>query len=150
MEMRHRAEDQRTESLQATRPSCIEQRNGGQRVFGLPVPATRPEIRPRLRVAPEAVESRYFQLLSRHAMMAPFLKEMWGWAGRDTYLWCAKGRQSREHLFKECIEEIRTLWREVGEIGGEIGGGDRGRKVGSGEDRARAEEGSDPVWGEPG
>ena len=31
-----------------------------------------------------------------------------------------RARQTREHLFRECItwlEEIRTLWREVGQIG---------------------------------
>ena len=37
-------------------------------------------------------------------------------------LLCSGGRQSREHLFKECRtwkEEIRKLWKEVGEISGE-------------------------------
>ena len=36
----------------------------------------------------------------------------------DICWWCSKGRQTREHLFKECSawkEEIKKLWKEVGE-----------------------------------
>jgi hypothetical protein len=29
------------------------------------------------------VASRYFQLLSGHAMIAPFLKDRWGWTDSD-------------------------------------------------------------------
>ena len=35
--------------------------------------------------------------------------------------WCEKGRQSREHFFKECTawtKEIRELWTAVGEASG--------------------------------
>ena len=35
--------------------------------------------------------------------------------------WCERGRQSREHLFKECTtwtKEIRELWSAVGEASG--------------------------------
>ena len=38
--------------------------------------------------------------------------------------WCSKRKQTREHLFKECLtwkEEIRKLWREVGEATTEQG-----------------------------
>ena len=65
--------------------------------------------------------ARFFQLLSGHAMIAPFLKEKWGWTDRDACWWCNGGRQSRKHLFKECTawtEEIRRLWTEVGRISG--------------------------------
>ena len=31
------------------------------------------------------------------------------------------GRQSREHLSKECIAEIRTVWKAVGEALGSWG-----------------------------
>ena len=37
----------------------------------------------------------------------------------DQCWWCRSGRQSREHLFKECRawkKEIRELWKRVGEI----------------------------------
>ena len=49
--------------------------------------------------------------------MAP-LKEKFGWIGIDICWWCGTGRQTREHLFKECLawkEEIRKLWEEIGE-----------------------------------
>ena len=42
-----------------------------------------------------------------------------GWT--DQCWWCSCGRQSREHLFKECRtwkKEIRELWKRVGEISG--------------------------------
>ena len=71
--------------------------------------------------------SRYFQLLSGHAMTAPFLKERWGWTDTDTCWWCDGGRQSRDHLFKECKrweKEIGELWKEVGMISGRREGGD--------------------------
>ena len=68
-------------------------------------------------------------------MIAPFLKKF-GWIESDSCWWCSGGRQSREHLFKECKslkEEIGTLWREVGEISSiskrnELGNVYKGRK----------------------
>ena len=74
-----------------------------------------------LQRAPKELESRFFQLSSGHAMIVPFLKEKFGWTESDSCWWCSGGRQSREHLFKECRtwkEEIRTLWKEVGEASG--------------------------------
>ena len=62
--------------------------------------------------------ARFFQLLSGHTMIVPFLKERWGWTDSDRCRWCEKGKQSREHLFKECTAwtaEIRRLWTAVGE-----------------------------------
>ena len=52
-----------------------------------------------------------FQLLSGHAMIAPYLKERWGWIDTDRCWWCDGGRQGRDHLFKECKtwkDEIRV------------------------------------------
>ena len=72
-----------------------------------------PEI---LRKTPKALASCYFQLASGHAMIAPFLKEKFGWIESDICWWCTKSRQTREHLFKECStwkKEIRMLWKEV-------------------------------------
>ena len=60
----------------------------------------------------------FFQLSSGHAMIAPFLKEKFGWIESDQCWWCSRGRQTREHLFKEFSawkEEIRKLWKEVAE-----------------------------------
>ena len=71
-------------------------------------------------------------------MIAPFLKEKFGWVESDQCWWCDSGRQSREHLFKECRtwkEQIRELWKKVGEVSGEAGnktGRDRPRRGGKG------------------
>ena len=55
-------------------------------------------------------------------MTAPFLRDKFGWVDSDQCWWCGSGRQSREHLFKECRtwkEQIRKLWKKVGEASGE-------------------------------
>ena len=65
--------------------------------------------------------ARFFQLLSGQALIAPFLRDRWGWIETDRCWWCEGGRQSREHLFKECSEwdkEIKELWSTVGKISG--------------------------------
>ena len=75
-----------------------------------------PKIPEAIRRAPKAIASRYFQLASGHAMIAPFLKEKFKWVESDICWWCTKSRQTREHLFKECStwkDEIRQLWKEV-------------------------------------
>ena len=55
-------------------------------------------------------------------MIAPFLKERWGWIDIDVCWWCNKGGQSREHFFKEC-----TTWaREIKAVG-EASGGREGK-----------------------
>ena len=110
-----------TERTTQTWKRDIEERNAGRRSFRLPTEGARPGIRPRLRRTPKGIAARFFQLLSGHAMIAPFLKERWGWADTDTCWWCSRGRQSREHLFKECrswAKEIRELWTSVGKISG--------------------------------
>ena len=64
-------------------------------------------------------------------MIAPYLKERWGWIDTDRCWWCDRGRQSREHLFKECgawKDGVRELWETVGNISG-------GRDEGGGVDR---------------
>ena len=87
-----------------------------------------PKIPEALRRAPKALASRFFQLASGHAMTAPFLKEKFKWTDSHICWWCSRGRQTREHLFKECSawkKEIRELWREVGEATIEQGRGTR-------------------------
>ena len=96
-------------------------RGSGGQAFPLPDRRSRPGIRPRLRATRKGAAARFFQLLSRHAMTAPYLKEMWGWVDTDRCWWCDGGRQSREHLFRECgawKEEIKELWEKVGNISG--------------------------------
>ena len=66
-----------------------------------------PKILRELQKAPKELASRFFQLASGHAMIAPFLKEKFGWLESDMCWWCGRGRQTREHLFKEC-----STWKE--------------------------------------
>ena len=89
-----------------------------------PRAGARPRIRGPLRRVEKRVASVFFQLLSGHAMIAPFLKEKWGWIDSDKCWWCNGGRQSRDHLFKDCTtwkKEITELWNEVGRISGKRG-----------------------------
>ena len=105
----------------------LEKRGGGRGAFLGPDRGARPRIRALLRGARKRVASRYFQLLSGHALTAPFLKDRWGWTDSDACWWCNGGRQSRDHLFKECKtweREIRDLWNAVGRISGRRAGGD--------------------------
>ena len=54
-------------------------------------------------------------------MLARFLKDKFGWIEPDSCLWC---RQTREHVFKECVawkDGTRTLWKRVGEASIEDG-----------------------------
>lgn len=99
----------------------ITKRNLGRRAYRIPKEGEIPGIPAGLRGANKELASRYFQLASGHAMIDPFLKEKFGWVESDGCFWCGGGRQSREHLFKECIawkDEIRKLWKEVGEASG--------------------------------
>ena len=53
--------------------------------------------------------------MSGHALSVRLLKERWGWMNSDS-CWCGGGRQTRDHLFKECREwkrEIHVLWEKV-------------------------------------
>ena len=115
--LRRRATERATQAWRRD----IEERNSGRRSFRLPTARSRPGIRPLLRRARKGVAARFFQLLSGHAMIAPFLKERWGWTESDVCWWCNKGRQSREHLFKDCrawTNEIGELWTAVGKASG--------------------------------
>ena len=99
----------------------LDKGRGVRGAFGMPDRMSRPGIRPPLRRTRKSVASRFFQLLSGHAVIAPFLKDRW--IESDECWWCnEKGRkQSRDHLFKECKrwdKEIKELWKEVGRISG--------------------------------
>ena len=52
------------------------------------------------------------------------LTQSLGWTDSDRCWWCNRGRQSRDHLFKECVmwkKEIDELWKEVGRVSGRRG-----------------------------
>ena len=91
----------------------IIRRKKGKRNFSCPKEGKRPQIRRDIGNAPKGIASRFYQLASGHAWLAPFLRERFGWVDSDTCWWCGSGRQTREHCFKECItwkDEIKTLW----------------------------------------
>ena len=111
----------------------IIKRSQGRRSFRVPKEGRVPRIPPGLWNAPKEIASRFFQIASGHVMIAPFLREKFGWVESDGCWWCGGGRQTREHLFKECRtwkDEIREPWRRVGEISGE--GRNRTGKAGPG------------------
>ena len=62
--------------------------------------------------------SSYYQLLTGHALTAPFLKDKLKKTDSDQCWWCETGkRQTRDHLFKECERwktEINVLWTTIG------------------------------------
>ena len=107
----------------------VARRCRGGRPYRVPRAGEVPRIPAGLRRTPKELASRFFQLYSGHAMIAPFLCEKFDCVESDTCRWCSGCRQSREHLFKECKmwkEENRTLWKEVGEISGAIDGRELG------------------------
>jgi hypothetical protein len=73
-------------------------------------------FRPELRTVRKELESQYYQLMTGHAVIAPYIKEKIK-SDSDECRWCQIGkRQSRERLFKECMhwkDEIKALWRRV-------------------------------------
>ena len=80
----------------------IGKRSRGRRPYQIPRSGESPRIPRALQRTPKELASRFFQLWSGHAMIAPFLKEKFRWVEPDSCWWCSGGRQSREHLFKEC------------------------------------------------
>ena len=105
----------------------MKRRDGGRGAYRGPDRGARPRIRAPLRRTRKAVAARFFQLLSGHAMIAPFLKDRWGWLDSEECWWCGRGRQSRDHLFKDCKRwknEIEELWDTVGKITGKREGGE--------------------------
>ena len=111
----------------------IRRRSQGRRPYQVPTGEEIPRIPGVLQRTGKELASRFFQLVG-HAMIAPHLKEKFGWVESDSCWWCSSGRQSREHL-KECRtwrEETRLLWKTAGEMSGgakdRTGGAYKGRK----------------------
>ena len=69
---------------------------------------------------PKSVAGRYYQLLSGHAAIAPYLKDRIGRATDGKCWWCGGGKQqTRHHLFTKCrarLPQIRKLWKEIGKV----------------------------------
>ena len=96
--------------------SEVVERCKGRKAFHIPGGDRAPGIPEELRRAPKEVASRSFQLASGHAMIAPFLKDKFGWLDSDMCWWCGGGRQSREHLFKECSAQEISRWENCCQI----------------------------------
>jgi hypothetical protein len=62
---------------------------------------------------------RYYQLMTGHVVIAPYLKHKIKMSDSDSCWWCEKDvHHTREHLFKECPhwkEDIQMFWRKVAE-----------------------------------
>ena len=91
-------------------------RTRGREPYGFRRPKSKPKIRPFLQTNPQPTAGRFYQLLSGHATIAPVLKEKWGWVESDQ---CSRGRQSREHPFKECKRWKREITTSAMGRGGE-------------------------------
>ena len=88
-----------------------------------PPPPGKDVRRKQLRRARKSVSGRYFQLMSGHAAIGPYLKDKIKKADDDKCWWCGGGKQqARHHLFTECrawrpqirrlnISRIRVLSR---------------------------------------
>ena len=75
-----------------------------------------------LRRTPKHIAGRYFQLLSGHAAIGPYLRDKIYRADSDLCWWCGGGnKQTRHHLFTECrawAPQIRKLWKDIGKAHG--------------------------------
>jgi ribonuclease HI len=94
----------------------IDERTRERRSY---IPPRKSGWRKALRGERKALASRYYQLLTGHAITAPYMKEKLGKVDSDECWWCDAGvRQTRHHLFCECRAfrpQIVKLWKEVGE-----------------------------------
>ena len=80
----------------------IIQRGQGVRSFRVPPAGEIPRILVELRRAPKELAFRFFQLASGHAMIAPFVKEKFGWADSDLCWWCGSASPT--------VQSWESLW----------------------------------------
>lgn len=77
------------------------------------IPWEKEGIGKNLRNEKKGVAARYCQLMTGHAVIAPYLKEKLKKRDSDACWWCESGRrQTRDYLFKECSRwknEIKDL-----------------------------------------
>ena len=75
-----------------------------------------------LRQIPKSIASRYYQLLSGHAAIEPYLKDRIKKTKDDKCWWCGgRKRQTRRHLFVECrawLPYTRKMWKAIGKAHG--------------------------------
>jgi hypothetical protein len=108
-----------TETRTKSTKEWIETRTAKSKAY---IPRKQIGLRKNLRHEKKEVASRFYQLLSGHAITAPYLKEKLRKSETDTCWWCESGKeQTIDHLFKECATwkiEIGDLWKTVGrEVG---------------------------------
>ena len=110
-----------TEARSRTATQWIADRPGNPQRKYRPPPG-RGLRRKLLRKMPKSVAGCYYQLLSRHAAIGPYLKDKIGRATDDKCWWCGGGKQqTRHHLSTECrawLPQIRKLWKEIGKAHG--------------------------------
>jgi hypothetical protein len=106
---------QATEAKSRGTKGWIKERTDVRRAY---IPRKKIGFRKELKGERKSVASRYYQLLTGHALIAPFLKNKLRKTDSDLCWWCEDGKkQTREHLFKECKRwktESNVLWKEVG------------------------------------
>jgi hypothetical protein len=104
-----------TETRMKATKEWIETRMAKNKAY---IPRKQMGLGKNLRHEKKEVASRFYQLLSGHAITAPYLKQKLRISEMDTCWWCESGKkQTRDHLFKECSTcktEIRDLWKTVG------------------------------------
>ena len=99
----------------------IREHTGGPQRSYRP-PTGRGVRRVQLRKTPKAIAARYFQLLSGHAAIGPYLKDKMRKTNDDTCWWCGgRKKQTRHHLLTACrawAPQIERLWKMVGKAYG--------------------------------
>jgi len=91
---------QATEAKSRGTKERIEERTKQRRSY---IPPRIPGFRKELKNKGKAVASRYYQFLTGHTLIAPFLKDKLKKTDSDQCWWCETGkRQTRDHLSKEC------------------------------------------------
>ena len=65
----------------------------------------------------KSIASRYYQLLSGHAAIGPYLKDKIRKTGDDRYWWCGgEKQQTLHHIFtgcRACRPQITSLWKDI-------------------------------------
>jgi len=100
---------QETEAKSIGTKEWIEERTKQRQSYISP---RKPGFRKELKSEGKADASRYYQLLTGHALIAPSPKDKLKITDSDQCWWCG-GKQTREHLFKFCTgwkSEINVLW----------------------------------------
>jgi hypothetical protein len=76
-----------------------------------------PNFRPKLHCVWKELASHYYQLMTGHAVIAPYLKHKKKTSDLETCWWCEKDiRQTQDHLFKDYVhwkEDMKIFWRKV-------------------------------------